>query len=187
MFGVRPDEDYIWPPACLRAIRFERLAAASSNVTPCFRTVPAAFGEFHSKSIVSSPCFIRTTFDLGGASIPDADALFVDDPQLPCGSLRGSETDSSQYQRENRVERLFGRSEHPDAAVTARRVGSAIREVEIERDKYPVFGDACREKVWIDCASKVLGDCGLDIVTKITQRGFDPSRQVFVQLESKDH
>jgi len=34
---------------------------------------------------------------------------------------------------------------------------------------------------------KAFRDFGLDIVTKITQRGFDPSRQVFVQLESKDH
>ena len=68
--------------------------------------------------------------------------------------------------------------------MTTRGIGSDISKVQIESDEHSIFSLACREEVGIGGSCKSFRQGCLYIVSKIAQRGLDPSRQVLIQLEA---
>ena len=62
-----------------------------------------------------------------------------------------------------------------------------IREVQVQRDEYPIFHGTSRQKIWINGTCEIFGDRGFDIMAETVQRGLNPSRQVLVKLEAQGH
>ena len=76
-----------------------------------------------------------------GVAVADADALLIDDPELAAYALDSGESDTRLYERFDCFEGLLRWPEYPDSWIRTRQIRTNVREVEIERDQDPVFGD----------------------------------------------
>jgi hypothetical protein len=111
-----------------------------------------------------------------GLGVTNSHALRIDDPQLPVNSFCVCEAKPSKNERFNGAKRLNGWAKNPDPGVTPRRVGSNIREVEIERDQNAPFGSASPNNGGVGRACELLLSDSVRVVAEADKRCMDELR-----------
>ncbi len=118
-----------------------------------------------------------------GVAVADANALLINDPQLPLHALRSCEAQSSQHKGFDCLEGLLRGPEHPDSWVRPRWVGPDVREIQIERDQDSAFcGAGMKHRVVRGAGQSFFGD-SVCVKAKGHQRLVHRVRKVFVELE----
>ena len=80
----------------------------------------------------------------GAAALPtNANAPFVDDPELAGRLFDSSETNAREDEAEHGVEALVCRAKNPDASITPGWIGPDVGEIQVQRHQDPVFCDGC--------------------------------------------
>jgi len=115
--------------------------------------------------------------------LPNADSARFHDPELPLQRLRGKEGKEAPHDRQDGGPILVLNPQHDDPRVLGRRVGSNVREVEVERDDHSSLGSADPRKVGIETSPKALVSHGRGILAMRSQQLRDFTGEVLVDFE----
>ena len=86
-----------------------------------------------------------------------------------CALLR--KADARQRQIQHGTEALLRWPENPDATMAARRVGSDVREIQVQCNQYAIFGAARSQQCGLRNPGKPFGQRSLNVVARSRKAG----------------